>query len=509
MHTRDVRLLAQGLMARLRDRLHALRIPTRLLVLSIVLVALLAGGVGFYYKSVYAPAQASTEQAVQTATARLGSLTISATGSGTLTAPQKNLGFTAGGELTVTGVYVKVGDLVKAGDLLAEVNSQQAQLAYATAESQYQDLTSPTAVAAALRAMADGRASLQSAQLNLEYLISPDVYYWETEIEKGEKTLKKRQSAVDEAPSDETAQRRLGEAQAFLDFAQDKLKDARKKYEDEYVPETFRLTEDADTGVDTYLVPTELEIKLARVEIGKARTELNESTELYEVLTGAPIPEDTTNASLIELERARRSLQDAQATLDGSKIIAPFDGTVLQVNAAGGDTAEVNTTSSGTVDASKIIVLANTSQPYLEVYWDESDWAKLKVGNTAEITFDDLPDQVFTGTITQVDRELYSNAGSTAIAGEVSLDTSISELNLPVGASASVAAISQKVENAVLIPIEALHEYSTGKYAVFVLKDGKLSLRRVEVGLQDAQYAQITSGLEAGEVVTTGLTQTK
>ena len=446
---------------------------------------------------------------MQAATARLGNLTVSASGSGTLTAPQEELGFKADGELTVTGVYVKVGNLVKSGDVLAEVDSQQAQLAYSQAESQYQEVTSSAAVAAALRAMAEARASLQSAQLNLEYLISPDVYYWEAEIDKGEKTVKKRRTAANEAPSDGRAQGRLSEAKAFLDFAQDKLKEARQKYEDEYVPETFPLTEDPDTGVDSYLVPTELEIKLARVGIGKARTELNESTELYEVLTGGPIPEGTTNASLIALERAKRSLQDAQATLIGSKIVAPFDGTVLQVNAAGGDTAEVNATSSGTIDASKIVVLADTSQPYLEVYWDESDWAKLKVGNTAEITFDDLPNQIFSGTITRVDRELYSNAGSTAITGEVSFVSSIAELNLPVGASASVAAISQKAENAVLIPIEALHEYSTGKYAVFVLKGGKLSLRAVEVGLQDAQYAQITSGLGAGEVVTTGLTQTK
>ena len=40
---------------------------------------------------------------------------------------------------------------------------------------------------------------------------------------------------------------------------------------------------------------------------------------------------------------------------------------------------------------------------------------------------------------------------------------------------------------------------------VFVLEDGKVRLRAIEVGLKDQTYAQITSGLEAGEVVTTGL----
>ncbi len=475
----------------------------------LIALGLIAGAGGAYYQFVDGPSQASIGQAVQTATARLGSLTISATGSGTLTAPQEKLGFTAGGELTVTGVYVKVGDIVKAGDLLARVDSQQAQLAYSQAESDYLELTSPTAVAAALREMADAQAALQSVKLELEYLISPEVYYWETEIDKGEKTLRKRQSEADEAPSDSKAKQRLKDAQAFLDFANDRLADAWQKYQDEYVPETFALVEDPDTGVDSYLAPTDLEIKLARVAIGDARIRLNESTELYEVLRGAPIQEGTTNPSLTELEQAQRSLYDAQAVLDGSEIVAPFDGTVLQVNAAGGDTAEVNSTTSGTVDASQIIVLANTGQPYLEVYWDESDWPQLKVGNTAEISFDDLPDQVFAGKVTQVDRELYTSFDSTAVRGQVSLDTSIQNLDLPVGATASVSVISQRVENAVLIPIEALHEYGTGKYAVFVAQGDKLSVRSVEVGVQDGQYAEITSGLAAGEVVSTGLTQTK
>jgi macrolide-specific efflux system membrane fusion protein len=80
---------------------------------------------------------------------------------------------------------------------------------------------------------------------------------------------------------------------------------------------------------------------------------------------------------------------------------------------------------------------------------------------------------------------------------------------LPAGSAASVDVVGGRAKNAVLVPVEALHEYEDGKYSLFVMENGKLRLRMVDVGLQDLTDAQIISGLKAGEVVTTGLTETK
>jgi multidrug efflux pump subunit AcrA (membrane-fusion protein) len=72
-----------------------------------------------------------------------------------------------------------------------------------------------------------------------------------------------------------------------------------------------------------------------------------------------------------------------------------------------------------------------------------------------------------------------------------------------------VEVIGGRAENAVLVPVEALHEYSDGKYALFVMEKGKPRLRVVEVGLQDLTKAEIVSGLNAGDVVTTGVIKTR
>jgi multidrug efflux pump subunit AcrA (membrane-fusion protein) len=61
----------------------------------------------------------------------------------------------------------------------------------------------------------------------------------------------------------------------------------------------------------------------------------------------------------------------------------------------------------------------------------------------------------------------------------------------------------------VLVPVEALHEIGEGQYTLFVMENGTLRLRVVEVGLQDLTRAVISSGLRAGDIVTTGVVETK
>ena len=69
--------------------------------------------------------------------------------------------------------------------------------------------------------------------------------------------------------------------------------------------------------------------------------------------------------------------------------------------------------------------------------------------------------------------------------------------------------IAAQANNVVLIPVEALHQLTAGSYFVFVMQSGKPVLTTVQVGLQDGTYAEIKSGLKAGETVTTGIVETK
>ena len=455
------------------------------------LILLLAAG-GTYYQFVYRPAQVTASQpAVQTSVVRQGELVVSATGTGTLIpAKEYDLTFKASG--MVTNILVKPGDTVKAGDLLAQVDDSDTQAKFTEAKLAYQELTSDAAIAAAQKSVATAESKLLSAKLQLEYLLSPGVTYWEGEVTQAQQNLTQAQAALDASPSDAALQQEVEKAKVYLDFAKDRLASAWVTYEKVYIFQTFPIREDA-RGNDYVLRPTDLEISIARADILQAQTDIQDATNLYNALTGQPVPDDATGPGLTALRNAKTALDSAQETLDGMHIVAPVDGLVTSVNISVGNT-------SGTSTA---IVVADLSQAYLQIYMDASDWDKIVIGRLAQVTFDALPGKTFTGQVTQVDAELYSSGNTTSVRGLVRLDAPFSSIGLPLGIGASVDVVSAQVQNALLIPVETLHQTADGKYEVTVMVNGKPEAGAVEVGLQDLVSAQILSGLQAGDVVIT------
>lgn len=155
------------------------------------------------------------------------------------------------------------------------------------------------------------------------------------------------------------------------------------------------------------------------------------------------------------------------------------------------------------------MTIDDLSQATVQFYMDASDWNNVKVGYEVAASFDALPGQTFSGKVTEVMPGLVTVQGSSMVEGLAQLDKSVDEIGLPVGVEVAIDVISGQATNAVLVPIEALHEVSTGKYTVFVMENGTPTLRSVEVGLQDDTFAEIKSGLKVGEVVTTGIVETQ
>ncbi len=129
-----------------------------------------------------------------------------------------------------------------------------------------------------------------------------------------------------------------------------------------------------------------------------------------------------------------------------------------------------------------------------------------------EVIFDSLPDTTFIGSVIQVDPFLTSSGGATVIGGLVALEAEDQALikKLPLGSSAGVEVIGGRAEGVLLVPVESLKEVSEGQYAVFVLdENGEPKLTMVEIGLEDIYYAEVISGLNNGDVVTTGIVETE
>lgn len=472
----------------------------------IVVLAVLGGGGAYAYSAWFAPEEVVDEPTMQTATVRQGDLTLYATGSGELiAATDATFGFDASGQVTV--LNVSVGDMVEAGDVLAEIDDTDAQLAYQDAVRALNELISPSSIASAKQAVAEAELSLIDAKDYLGYLISPSVLTWEEKVTEA-------QNALLAAKAENDAEK-IAAAEATLETAEGKLAWAQNDYY-VYVDETFAETETNDrTGEEkivwyydekgnkykNLLIPSDLDIAQARAAYDLWKATLQEDEWYLALLQGEEIPENATGSQLAILETAQTNVDNALANIEATRLVAPISGMIISLDANIGDQVSSNT---------NVITIADISEAYLDIYLDESDWGMIAVDYPVEVIFDVLPDKTFTGVVESVDPALYTESNTSVVRATVRLDAaSYGGTHLPIGSAAAVEVIGGEAKNAILVPIEALKEASPGQYTVFVMVDGKPKLRVVEIGLQDLFYAEVISGLEPGDVVTTGIMETE
>lgn len=481
------------------------------IILTLILLAVFGGGL--YLRGHSLPAETpATESELKTATAREGDLVLYASGSGTLMAlSETSFGFKTSGQ--VTQLNVQVGDVVEAGQVLAELDSTSAALALQRAQRTLNEMTSPAAIATAQDAVATAEYNVATTREDLQYLVSPAVQIWIERLQEAEHALTEAQAEAAATPSAEASQK-VQNAQDAVTLAQAYLEDAEKNY-DTYLKDNFsEMRTDPRTGNSRIIyyrddetgrryteihAPTETETGIAQAAYDLAKATLEEAQTYLTAISGGEIPEGAKSASLTLLENAKANVVAAQLEMGNTRLLAPISGIVMSMDFKVGDNINGNTA---------VMTIANRDQAALEIFLDESDWDNIKVGYETEVVFDILPDSKFSGEVIRVDPALYSENNTSVVRAVVSLKGVDASFNLPLGSTASVEVIGGRAENAVLIPVEALHKAGE-QYAVFVMENGQLRLRIVEVGIQNSVYAEITSGLEVGDIVSTGIIETK
>ncbi|MBN2086310.1 MAG: efflux RND transporter periplasmic adaptor subunit [Anaerolineales bacterium] len=471
--------------------------PKRILAIVAGVVVIAGGGTAYALWRKSQAAVPTAESVVQTATVQRGNLQLFATGTGTLIAgAEATFGFDISG--TVVEVIAKVGDMVDAGDLLARLDDTDAQKQYLQAQRALGEFTSPAAISSAELAVAEAKVAVVNTKATLAYLISPDVVYWEERVADAETALKLAQVEAAANPSAD-ADKKVKSAEQLLQVCKNYLAQAWLDYWNDYVPDTFLTTVTEGREIKKQVIPPSDEnVAAARANYELAKRTLQEAEWYLTAITTGTAPEGATGAGLAAYEQAQENLEAAQDAIDATNLYAPIHGTVMSVGFQPGDAVASGAT----------VTISDLDQPYqLEIYLDESDWGNIRAGYPVEVTFDLLPEKVYIGTVLSVDPGLMSTSGSAYIHAYVKLNTEI-DMDLPLGTGASVDVIGGQADNALLIPVEALHEIADGKYAVFLLVDGEPKMRMVEIGIQDLIYVEVKSGLDEGDVVTTGITET-
>jgi len=530
-------------------------------LIGLVLIIVAGGAAAYLVINTNASEAADEEQQVQTSVARQGNLVISATAAGTvIPATEVVLGFPTNG--TIAELLVGVGDSVEAGDVLARLDDSDAQQSLVAAQIQLNLAAMKTDASSTETGISSDDISIEQARLNLdqEQKALDELLNWEPDEEEvaiAQANLDAANAGYNAAVGQEAsgyyniqaseisleqAQASLASAQEAYDAAWSDGRDWETQYNEpicdpgEQPPCTGqtwaqRIERDRESATSG-LERAKDNLTLAQIDYNRtvssssnsssanAQTSILNAQQALETAMSGPSEDEIeateTSVRLAELslkqallnqesdalglEQAQLNLDAAQAAVDQTELVAPMAGTVMAVGAAVGESAGAD-----------LITLADLEQPLLEIYLDETDMNMVGLDYPVEVVFDALPDDVFEGQVVQIDPQLVNQNGLTVVRALVQLDTEsfAKPQTLPVGMNATVEVIGGRAENAVLVPVEALRELTTNQYAVFIMENGEPVLRMVEVGLMDFSFAEVTSGLEAGETVTTGIVQTQ
>ena len=131
---------------------------------------------------------------------------------------------------------------------------------------------------------------------------------------------------------------------------------------------------------------------------------------------------------------------------------------------------------------------------------DETDIAKVKVGQGAAVTLDAFPGDTFDAKVTRISPlAILTTSGGTAFPVYIPLNGTGKPVRIGMQGNTDLKISS--IENAVTIPIEALFDEG-GKSYVYVVSTGNvLKKTEVTVGTLTDTRAQIKSGVKTGETV--------
>lgn len=209
-----------------------------------------------------------------------------------------------------------------------------------------------------------------------------------------------------------------------------------------------------------------------------------------------------TAEATAKIEKA--ALDDIQKQIDRCTLKAPSDGIVVYANARYWDESSRIRPGAQLYNQQPIFSLPDLSKMKVKVKIHESLVKKVKVGMTATLQIEALPNRPLhgkvekIGTIAQADG--WRGGGVKQYETEVSIDDLPTDAGLKPGMSAEVKILVNTLTNAQVVPVAAVTEFEGGR-VVYVLAGRKVERRPVEVGESNDQFVQILAGLNDGDAV--------
>jgi HlyD family secretion protein len=188
------------------------------------------------------------------------------------------------------------------------------------------------------------------------------------------------------------------------------------------------------------------------------------------------------------VNQAHAASESAAARLRYSIIQAPKSGTLIMRNIEAGD---------GVVPGKVLMSLSPTGDIQLLVQIDEKNIKWLHVNQMALASADAYPNQKFQAQLVAINPRIDLQRGSV----EVKLTVKNPPIELKQDMTVSVDIEANRIDNAVLIPVSAVHDFATHAPWVFLIQEGVAHKRLIGLGIENQGLVQVLSGLNAGDRV--------
>jgi HlyD family secretion protein len=264
-----------------------------------------------------------------------------------------------------------------------------------------------------------------------------------------------------------------------------------------------------------------------------ANEQLVSAEQLEQLKTSVDVNKALVEAATHSVEQTAAALRDARSALGKTTIYSPMAGRVTRLNVEAGETAIMGTLNR---DAATLMTISDMSVLETNVRVDETDVARISVGDSAIIQIDAFPDTTFVGRVTKISNSAIRSATAQSSDQAVDYEVTIQLMNAPENTrpdfSATAKVVTDMRHEVLSIPIIALtvrenEELTRGDTAVglgrprpavqvgrkdvegvFVVgTDNKVTFRPVKVGIAGEKHFEVLTGLQEGDSIVAGTYQ--
>ncbi len=305
-------------------------------------------------------------------------------------------------------------------------------------------------------------------------------------------------------------------AEEELTRARETLEWSRRLAEERFISQTEKQADELrekKRALDLELARNNLDLltdftygrKLAQLESDVQEAEMALERVTRKARADTVQAEARLKAREAEFRRQRDRLAKIEEQIEKARIHAPIDGQVIYATSTRRRRWNQEPLSEGMEvrERQELIHLPATASAKAEISIHESNLEKIRTGMPAEITVDALPDRVYTGAVARIAplpdaQSMWMNPDLKIYNTDIHIDNS--DESLRPGMSCQARIIAAEYEQALYIPIQSV--IRAGRQpTVFVLHNGVVESRNVQIGLDNNRMVHILGGLEEGEAV--------